>query len=218
MSAQSQAQKRPPHLPANAMYWLGTVIAPRKTLVQIGQAHGVQAGFFAALLYAFLYMITELVLILRGLPLSSPPLLPIPAQDYYIWQFFFTLPVTLAGWRILGEASYWLATKRFGGRGRLRQYLNLLSFAFHIPFTLTLWVAETATALFWPDLWGNPAAPGATLGNWIWSSLLWIGFLWSLLLGGWGIRVVSSLSWPKSLFTALIAIAATIGFYMIFIR
>jgi hypothetical protein len=197
---------------------VGTVIAPRKTLAQIAQEHSSQPGFFAALLYAYLYLITELVLVVRELPLSSPPLLPIPAQDYYIWQFFFTLPVTFVAWRILGEVAYGLVTKVFGRHGRLRQYLNTLSFAFHVPFTLTLWVAETATALFWPELWGNPDAPGAALGGWVWNILLAIGLVWSVLLGGWGIKTVSGISWPKSLVTAFTAVAATIGFYLIFIR
>jgi hypothetical protein len=144
--------------------------------------------------------------------------LPIPAQEYYIWQFFFTLAVTFVAWRILGEVAYGLVTKVFGRHVRLRQYLNLLSFAFHVPFTLTLWVAETAMALFWPDLWGNPTTPGAALGSWVWNLLLGIGLTWSVLLAGWGIKTVSGISWPKSLVTALIAFVATIGFYLIFIR
>jgi hypothetical protein len=81
-----------------------------------------------------------------------------------------------------------------------------------------LWVAETATALFWLELWGNPAAPGAALGSWVWNILLAIGLVGSVALAGWDIKTVSGISWPKSLVTALTAIAATVGFYLIFIR
>jgi hypothetical protein len=111
-----------------------------------------------------------------------------------------------------------LITHVWGGRGVLTQYLNLLSFSFHVPFTLTLWVVETSTAVFRPELWGNSSAPGAMLGHRVWQTLLWMAVTWSVLLSGWAIKQVSDLSWPKSLATAMIATAATIGFYLIFIR
>jgi hypothetical protein len=73
MLTQVQTHKVSSALPTYARYWVGTVIAPRQTLAQIGQEHSSQPGFFAALLYAYLYLITELVLVIRDLPLSSPP-------------------------------------------------------------------------------------------------------------------------------------------------
>lgn len=199
-------------------YWLGTIMTPGKSFTQLAQENSIWPGLFAALLYALLYLLTELVLIVRALPLSAPATLPIPAQVYYRWQFFFTVPVVLVAWLLLSELVYALATYLFGGRGERRHYRNLVSFAFHVPFTLTLWVAETGTALFWPQLWGNSTAPGAAVGYLIWQTLLWIGVIWSALLSAQAIKSVSGLTWPKSLLTASVAIAATIGFYMIFIR
>lgn len=81
MSTQAQTYNVSSALPTYARYWLGTVIAPSKTFAQIGQEHSNQPDFFAALLYAFLYLITELVLVIRELPLPSPPILPILAQE-----------------------------------------------------------------------------------------------------------------------------------------
>jgi hypothetical protein len=197
-------------------YLIGTIWSPRRTFTLISEENSIFFGLGALLLYSGLYIVTELIMISNNLQPAVPPYLPIPVESYYFWQVFFTIPVVVLSWLILGISMYLLVVKVFKGQGSLKQYLNILSFSFSMPSIITMWTMETYVAAFHPEWWGHPEAAG--IPYWITQTYLWVGSIWSIILGVICVMLIGKLSWSKSTFVSLIALALAIGTLMIFIR
>jgi len=99
-------------------FWVGTIISPRKTFEQL-QEKSVWFGFSSALLYGFMYEITAVSLVIYHSKPMIPPILPISEESYYSWQLFFTIPVCLFGWVILGGVACLLTANLLKARGSL---------------------------------------------------------------------------------------------------
>jgi len=197
-------------------FWLGTVVSPRRTLKQILQEN-IWFGIGSVLLYDLLYVITAIFLVINHLRPVMSPFLLINEESYYFWQLFFTVPVCLFGWVILGGVAYLLATKLLKANSLFWNYLNVLGFSFYIPCIITIWLPETLVASIYPNAWGTPSLVSPFL-DWVGQIYLWAGFGWAFALSVLAIKQVSGTSWLKSAFIALISIAVTMGFYIIFIR
>ena len=198
-------------------FWGSTIVSPQRTFREILRQDSVCFGFGSLLLYSFLYVITGLFLVINHLQPTVPPLLPINEESYYFWQLFFTFPVSLLGWLVLGCIAYLLTTKLLKANGSLKDYLKVLGFSFYIPCIITMWLPETLTAIFHPEWWGEPSA-GGTLVRVVSQIYLYVGFIWAFALSMLAIKETSSASWFKSALIALLSIAVTMGFYLIFIR
>jgi hypothetical protein len=197
-------------------FWVGTIISPRKTFKQL-QEESIWFGFSSVLLYSLLYVITGIFLVINHLRPTMAPFLPISEESYYFWQLFFTIPVCLFGWVILGGIAYLLVAKLLKVSGSLRNYLNTLGFSFYIPCIITMWLPETLAAIIRPDAWGNPSVFGP-FWSWFSQVYLWVGFAWAFALSVLAVKQVGKVSWPKSALATLISIAVAMGFYITFIR
>lgn len=195
-------------------FWVGTIVSPRKAFKRISQEESIWLGFASFLLYGLLYVITEVFLVINNLRPTMPPFFPISEESYYFWQLFFGIPVGLLAWVILGWVAYSMTTKLFKASGSLRNYLNVLGFSFSVPCIITMWIPETIIAVFRPESWNNPSG----ITYWDSGIYLWVGFVWAFTLSMLATKQVSNASCSKSALTAVISIAATMSFIIIFIR
>ena len=197
-------------------FWVGTIISPRKIFEQL-QKESAWFGFSSVLLYGLLYVITEIFLVINHLWPTMAPFLPISEESYYFWQLFFTIPVCLFGWLILGGIAYLLVAKLLKASGSLRNYLNILGFSFYVPCIITMWLPETLVVMIRPDVWGNPSVLGP-FWDWFSQVYLWVGFAWAFVLSVLAVKQVGKISSPRSVLATFISIAAAMGFYITFIR
>ncbi|MFP8957552.1 YIP1 family protein [Natrialbaceae archaeon A-CW3] len=199
-------------------FWIGTIISPTATFSTL-QSESLWYGFGSVVAYATLYLVATVFLVRNRLQPAFPPYLPIAEEVYYKWQLLFTLPVALLGWLILGGTAYLLAVWVFGASGTLGTYLLLLGFAFYIPQAVIVWPPEMVIASLYPELWGADVNIPLLLDEvLLFPVYIWVGLLWSLSLTVVAVRVAGGTSWPSSTLVALLAISATMAFYVFFIR
>jgi len=198
-------------------FWKGTVTKPGKTFELIKKEHSVWFGFSSVFFYGILYVITAVYMYVNSLRPVMAPFLSISAEIYYYWQMFFTLPVCLCGWILLGGTAYLFGSELFRGQGRLKDYLNLLGFSFYVPSIIVIWLTEMIVALARPGITGSPAESGY-FWSWFGNIYFWIGLAWALILSIKAVKTIGNISWLKSAVSAVISLAVAMGFYMIFIR
>ncbi len=77
---------------------LKSIYSPLKTFQNLSYSdHSVLYGWITTLGFAILYTLTAIILAARSFLPLTPPSLPIPAEQYYFYQVFFTIPVGVVG-------------------------------------------------------------------------------------------------------------------------
>lgn len=119
-------------------FYRGVFTSPRQTFARLWTdsrrlTFGAVALFISAILYTFAILLLALG---SGLPVI-PPLLNIPAEDYYFVQVFLMVPVIFSGW-ILASGVVQILSKPLGRRGTFEDTAALLGFAIVPPTFVTL--------------------------------------------------------------------------------
>ncbi|MCP2604883.1 YIP1 family protein [Candidatus Aminicenantes bacterium AH-873-B07] len=203
-------------------YFGGVVIKPRSTFNRLLKdpqhlIYGVKAFF----LIGVLYTLTVIGLAIVRAEIVFPAWIAIPAEDYYFWEIFFTLPVFLLGW-ILAAGLVQLLSKIFKGNGTFEGSLAVLGFAMAIP-AFVMWIPETiATILFllgvmtqkeWIEISARP-------GFWHFfaASYQFIALAWHIVLFSIAISVTQKLRWRQAIIIGTLVVAIISFMMMIFIR
>ncbi len=193
-------------------YCWGTIACPRGTFkYTTGEGNKVAYGFAAVMVLSILYSVSVLIGYGKGLsPVGYEPFLRIPAESYYLWQTFFTIPVGLIGW-ILFVGSAQLLSRTLGGQGTFEDSLAVLGF----PFILMLpfgWFPEMMVMSFAPEWWGTPA--------WGTTDLVLVGVstLWFLIASAIALRQAQNLSLSRAVFAALVSLVPVMGVQMTYLH
>ena len=171
----------------------------------------------AILLLGFLYTITVIIGYQRGFGAVVPPLLPIPAEEYYFWETFFTIPIFFLGIALFAGVCRWLASV-MGGRGSFGDIFAIYAFAMLLPTLLTMWLPETTLIVFFPDRRLTPLGGFDLFPGWVDVARQVLGGLWPLVIAAIGIRISEQLDWFKSILIAVLASLPYIGMVLAFIR
>lgn len=127
-------------------YLSGTVLRPRRTFERLlSDPHRLRLGLAVVLLMGALYTLTTLANVLAGAQPLMPPVLAIPAAQYYAWELTFELPVYVVGWLLAAGVAHLLA-RLFGGRGGFSDLLAVLGLAMNVPWLIT-WLADSVLAV-----------------------------------------------------------------------
>jgi hypothetical protein len=93
-------------------------------------------GLLSTLLIGLLFSLNSVVYALSRASPLIPPLLPIPARDYYRVQLLYEIPTFITGWVLATLVSYAIGAV-FGAKQTLRQHCALLGFSLNLPWLLT---------------------------------------------------------------------------------
>ncbi len=167
---------------------LKSIYSPLKTFRDLSYSdHSVLYGWITTLGFAILYTLTAIILAARSFLPLTPPSLPIPAEEYYIYQVFFTIPVGVGGVGL----NYLVAIaglKLFSINPRTQQLWGPISIASVLPSFFTMWVPETFIAILF-----NPALE--------WTYVMFdiiriaIGAVWTILLTIIAIKAIHRAKW-----------------------
>lgn len=114
-------------------YYRGVFIRPRRKFASLlVDPRRLAYGSAALLISAILYSLVILFLALAGGLPAIPPLLTIPAQDYYFLQVLFMPLVMFSAW-ILASGVAQLISKPFWGGCTFENTLSLLGFGIAVP-------------------------------------------------------------------------------------
>lgn len=187
----------------------GTVVAPRRALRALAEhPDGVGHGLTAVLLVGVLYTLTVIGLAWAGVVPVVPPWIAIPAERYYFWEIFFTVPVFVLGWIVAGGLAQ-VVGRALGRTGTFESTLAVLGFALAVP-TFVMWVPETIEAvLFVAGVTTQPEWMGlSSRGFWrvFRDAYQVVTLAWYLALLPLAIAAAHRLSWPR----AVLAGAATV--------
>jgi hypothetical protein len=190
-------------------YAVGIIIRPTETLRVLGEdANRFRIGLASVVALALLYSITLLRLYSQGIPVVSP-LLAIPPSRYYLYEAFFLLPVSLAGWLLMGTTIYLFGPST---QPEFKRLLALLGLPYGILVLPFMWLPETIVAFAHPEVW---------TARW-WVSLtpvrVTLGTLW--VLGGCveATRQHCQLPMLRSVLLALTGLVAALALSFVFIR
>ncbi len=129
-----------------------------------------------------MYTATVLAGWLHGFGAVMQPWLPIPAERYYLWETFFTLPAFLAI-LVTAAAVMHLAARRLGGTGAFQDTFAAVAVGSVFPTFLLMWLPETAVMVLLPDLRSEPLGGFSFLPGWadaarqlavpLWTAAIW---------------------------------------------
>ena len=199
-------------------YAAGTLTRPQATFRELlDDPLSMGYGFAAILLTGGLYTITVIFGYLNGFGAVVQPWIPLPAEDYYLYEAFFGLPVfmlsTLVYAAVVQSLSVFL-----GGRGTFEECLSVAGFSLWITIIPLMWIPETATMVFLPHL--RTGELGGTLGlaPALDMARQLITFFWQIVVTLIGLKQVQRFSWQKTLIIGLIGYAAYWVIFWTYIR
>jgi hypothetical protein len=149
--------------------------------------HSVLYGWITTLGFAILYTMTTMILAARSFLPLTPPGLPIPAEQYYFYQVFFTIPVGVVGVGL----SYLVARgglNLFSINPGTQQLWGPISIASVLPSFFTMWVPETFIAILF-----NPANEWTHITFDI--TRIAAGTVWTIILTVIAIKVTHQAKW-----------------------
>jgi hypothetical protein len=130
---------------------------------------------------------TAIILAARSFLPLTPPGLPIPAEQYYFYQVFFTIPVG-----VIGVGLSYLVAKGglnlFSINPGTQQLWGPISIASVLPSFFTMWVPETLIAILF-----NPA------NEWTYITFditrIAVGTVWTIILTIIAIKATNRAKW-----------------------
>ncbi|AIF69695.1 hypothetical protein PAP_06490 [Palaeococcus pacificus DY20341] len=203
-------------------YLYGAAFKPRSTFDRLlKDPRRLVHGFKAVLLISALYTLTVVGLAITHAVPVVPPWVAIPAEDYYFWEIFFTLPVFVMAW-ILAAGLVQLCGRVFNGEGTFEDTLAVLGFVLTVPMFVT-WIPETVMTLLFlagaitqRELLEMTSKPGAL--RVFASTYQLVALVWYLILTTVAVGVVQKLRLRQAAVVAVLTVL-TVGFIMlIFIR
>ncbi len=191
-------------------YALGIIISPGKAIAKlINDPYRFKVGLFCVLALGVIYAVTAFRLYSVGIPATTPPVLKLPVDQYYLYEGFFMLPVDLAGWLLMGSTIYLIASK---SKRDYKDVLAVLGLPYAILVLPFMWLPETIVAFAWPHVWTS---------NW-WTILTPIrsalGTIWVYIGCVLAVKELYALSLRRSLLLAFAGLIVGLGTCMIFIR
>lgn len=202
-------------------YYGGVFTGPRRAFAGLlTNPRRLRYGAGALLISALLYSFVILLLALAGGEPVIPPLLDIPAQDYYSVQVFMMAPVMFAAW-MLASGVVHVLSKPLGGRGTFEDTLALLGFGTVPPTYVTLVPDGVSGALsllgvIGPDplLWTTQPGFGQVLSL----GYLALYVLWFFALFPIAVAAAQKLSRRRSIVAGIVGFLVYQSLLLIFVR
>jgi hypothetical protein len=193
-------------------------IWPRSTTEKLlNDPRRLQMGTIAWLLLSCLYGMVAYVGGLNGLGAVTPPFLPIPAAQYYLWMGPLT-PIIYLVVYVLLAGMIELGSKLVGGIGNFEDTFSVVALGHCLPIFLTMWLFEMPVLVFWPG-WRRSALGGlGYMPEWLDSGRQVVGVLWVVIILILAVGRVQRISLWKSGGLVLAAMIPTVIVMLTYIR
>jgi hypothetical protein len=177
--------------------WWGTVVSPRRTFQQLGDAGLGATSFVAYGLFPLCYSISILVAYQHGAaPVRWRPWVTvIPVEHYYLWEAAFLVPLSFQLWITFAAVAHLLARAQRGA-GSFESTAAVFAFTYSVPLIALMWLPDQLQYLAYGlETRGHLVAIyGSAAG------------VWMLVLSAVGLQVVHRLSPLRSFVTATAAV------------
>ena len=194
-------------------YCWGTLTSPAKTFTKLlDDPYKLKLGFIACLMLGVLYSILVLVAYLNNVPPVLEPILPIPLESYYLWQAYFTIPVSLITFLVFAGLAQLIA-RPFKGVGSFSGNFAVLSFGYTVPSLVLFWLPEMVMVST-----GTNLSDASTLVVALNNARMIIAFTWAGILCIWGMKLSQGLSVGKAILVTVAALIPAMGIFLTFIR
>jgi len=194
-------------------YCWGTLTSPSKTFTKLlDDPNKLKFGFTACLMLGILYSILVLVAYLNDVPPVLKPILPIPLESYYLWQAYFTVPVSLIMFTVFAGLGQLIA-KPLKGQGSFSGNFAVLNFGYTVPSFVLFWLPEMVMFSIGTNL-SDASAPIVALNI----ARQIIAFTWAGILCIWGMKLSQRLSLGKAILVTIASLIPLLGIFLTFIR
>jgi hypothetical protein len=175
----------------------------------------------SVLLMGILYTLTTIGYVVVGAIPLMQPVIGIPAQNYYICEVFFQIPIFVLGWLLASGLALFIS-KLFKGSSTFKAHLAILGFALNIPWYIT-WLVDTVIALLYLFHILTQKEWAAMIGRGgIWQAFTYIypliALIWLFILIAKALKVVEKLQWWQILINSVITVLSLQSLMIIFIR
>lgn len=170
-------------------YWFEATVRPRQAMVALKKDEKkVVVAVWVNLIFALLYAVTTLIYTAIGRRPAMPPWVPVPEEQYYLYQTFWTVPWAFATWIMFSGIAHLLAIagKPQPQRFAFEDALVVCGLGWVVPSTILMWIPETLLVpifgVFWP--------------TWVETlRLMVLPPLWQSLLVAAGLRETHEVGW-----------------------
>lgn len=175
---------------------------------------------YASLVILFLgcaYSVTVLIGYSKGFGAITAPWLAIPAEDYYLWEAFFTLPTFFLLMIVLSGVGRLLALM-LKGSGSFESNFSVFAVATSLPMFALLWVPETTFIIFFADWRLEPLGGIGFIPVWLDALRQMLFAVWSVVIAVIGISTSERLTWTSSVVVVVGAFIPYAVLTLVFIR
>lgn len=131
-------------------------VSPHKTVEElVSDPRKAAFGAVAAVLLGLCYTATVYVGWTHGFGAVVDPWLPIPAEEYYLYETFFALPVYMIVY-VSAAGAIQLLLRSVGGSGSFEDVFAVVTLASTLPTLLLMWLPETVLLVLAPDARAEP--------------------------------------------------------------
>lgn len=191
------------------VYAWGIIAEPVKTIRRLNEdPKRLLYGFSGVLTLGVLYAATAFILWSRGVGVESN-WIRVPTEQHYLWQGFFNLPVSIAGW-LITSSVIWLMMPR--EKVRFDDILAAVGLPYGILVLPLMWLPETLVAVFWPRIWTTSVWKTITLFR------VGLGSLWVLAGLVIAVKETYKSSLARTILAALLGMIAGLALSVVFIR
>jgi len=188
---------------------------PGKAAEEIAEDNlGLWAGFWWVILFGFSYSVTVFIGYMLGHTPTTPLLLSISLEKWYLFQTFITIPIGLAGALSYSGLAYMLC-KAVGGKGTFDATFASQAYTLHVPCVIFMWIPETLLLpVFYVMGSHSPLWP-----QWIEIIRIFlIPFSWIFFMSTAALSKIHRISWWKSFAIVLVSLIPTAMIMAAFIR
>jgi hypothetical protein len=191
------------------------VISPTKAAEEIAEDNlRLWAGFWWVILFGFGYSVTVFIGYTLGHTPTTPLVLPIPHEEWYLFQTFITIPIGLAGALSYSGLAYILC-RAIGGKGTFDATFASQAYTLHVPCVIFMWIPETVLLpVFYVT--GVHSVPWP---QWVEILRIFIiPFPWIFFMSTVALSTIHKISWWKSFVIILVSLIPTAMIMAVFIR
>lgn len=193
-------------------YWFESTVRPRQAMVALKKDEKkVSVTVWINLIFALLYAVTALIYTAIGRRPAVPPWAPVPEEQYYLYQAFWTVPWAFATWVMFSGIAHLLASagKRQPRWFAFEDALAVCGLGWVVPSTILMWIPETLLVpifgVFWPE----------------WVEILRLMVLpplWQSLLVALGLRETHEVGWVWGIVIGAVTVAVFFVSFLAYMR
>jgi hypothetical protein len=201
-------------------YFGRAIFRPRRTFERLQtEPHRFTKGLKAVVLVGILYALAAGALAAGGALVVAPALLPLPPQNYYVYEIVFALPVFVLAWILAAVTAQFLGL--FGSGGRFSATLGSLGVAFALP-ALLMWLPMAAFGVLLLLGMGQTEFMDHFAGPGFWRFAAWayqaLAALWLIVLVTKAVAVCRGFKGPLALAAGTLTAAVFLAVVIVFIR